>query len=369
MPSMPTLSQTPRLRHTPFSHRVESAGVKAYTVYNHMLLPTVFRSLEEDYAHLKSAVQIWDVSCERQVEVVGPDAQALVQMTTPRDLLTMAGDRCYYASMVDDQGFILNDPVVLKRGADRYWISLADADLLLYYKGLASGFNLRVRVVEPDVSPLGIQGPKASELIRRVFGAKVAELPFFHHKLIEFQGKEMVISRSGWSRQDGFEIFVEGTQYGESLWDCLFEAGEDLDVRAGGPNGIERIEAGLLSYGNDMTTEHTPFEAGLGQYCHLERAKACLGYASLLAKQWPNRQIRALEIDGSPLPSLTQRWFLKSGDEKTLGQISSAAWSPDFNTHVAIGMIDKGYWEPGTVLLAETPEGIRETQVREKFWI
>ena len=369
MPAMPILSQTPRLRHTPFSYRVESAGIKAYTVYNHMLPPTVFRSLEEDYAHLKSAVQIWDVSCQRQVEVVGQDAQLLVQMTTPRDLLTMAGDRCYYAPMVDDQGCILNDPVVFKRGADRYWVSLADTDLLLYYKGLAAGFNLRVHVVEPDVSPLAIQGPRASELIGRVFGTDVAKISFFHHRLIKFQGQEMVISRTGWSHQDGFEIFVEGTQHGGSLWDCLFEAGEDLDVRAGGPNGIERIEAGLLSYGNDMTAEHTPFEANLGRYCDLRRAKACLGHAPLLAKQSPNRQIRALEIDGSPLPSLTRRWLLKNDDEKMVGQISSAAWSPDFNTHVAIGMVGEGYWESGTVLLVETPEGTREARVQEKFWI
>ena len=166
----PLLTGSPRLRRTPFSRRVEAAGVQGYTVYNRMLLPSVFRSLEEDYAHLKSAVQVWDVACERQVEIVGPDARRLVQMTTPRDLSKMADDQCYYIPMVDTRGAMLNDPVLNKLAADRFWVSLADGDMLYYYMGLASGLGLDVRVFEPDVSPLAIQGPRADELVRRVFG-------------------------------------------------------------------------------------------------------------------------------------------------------------------------------------------------------
>ena len=82
---MALISPSRRLRRTPFSDGVEAAGVKAYTVYNHMLLPTVFRSVEEDYHHLKQAVQVWDVACERQVELRGPDAGRLMQLLTPRD--------------------------------------------------------------------------------------------------------------------------------------------------------------------------------------------------------------------------------------------------------------------------------------------
>ena len=156
----PLLSCSIRLRRTPFSRRVEAAGVKAYTVYNHMLVPTVFRSVEEDYAHLKSAVQVWDVSCERQVEIAGPDARRLVQITTPRDLANMAEDQCYYLPIVDERGAMLNDPVLIKLAEDRYWVSLADTDMLFYYKGLANGFGLDVKVLEPDASPLAIQGPK-----------------------------------------------------------------------------------------------------------------------------------------------------------------------------------------------------------------
>ncbi|MEE8304507.1 MAG: dimethylsulfoniopropionate demethylase [Candidatus Tectomicrobia bacterium] len=365
----PLLSCSIRLRRTPFSRRVEAAGVKAYTVYNHMLLPTVFRSVEEDYAHLKSAVQVWDVSCERQVEIAGPDAQRLVQITTPRDLANMAEDQCYYIPMVDEQGAMLNDPVLIKLAEDRYWVSLADTDMLFYYKGLANGFGLDVKVLEPDASPLAMQGPKADQLVGRVFGQEIVETKFFRYKTITFLGKEMIIARSGWSLQGGFEIYVDGSEYGEALWDTLFEAGADLDVRAGCPNGIERIEGGLLSYGNDMTVDHTPFEAGLSRYCHLDTATDCLGHGALLEKRNPARQIRPVEIDGPAVPAVTQLWPLKNHSGNPAGHVSSAAWSPDFQTNVAIGMVHNDQWEPGTVLLVDAPAGTRAARVREKFWI
>ena len=195
------LNPSNRLRRTPFSRRVEAAGVKAYTVYNHMLIAQWFRSPEEDYAHLKSAVQVWDVAGERQVEVVGPDARRLVQMTTPRDLSRMADDQCYYIPMVDAAGRMLNDPVLVKLAPDRYWVSLADSDMLYYFKGLASGFGLDVAVFEPDVSPLAIQGPQADALVGRVFGREIVETRFFRHKTVSVEGKEMIIARSGWSLQ------------------------------------------------------------------------------------------------------------------------------------------------------------------------
>ena len=365
----PFLTPSIRLRRTPFSRRVEAAGAKAYTVYNHMLLPSFFQSVQEDYAHLKSAVQVWDVSCERQVEVTGPDALQLVQMVTPRDLYSMLDDQCYYLPMVDEQGRMLNDPIAIKLAEDRYWISIADSDMLYYCKGLASGFGLNVKVFEPDVSPLGIQGPKADGLIGRVFGQEIVETRFFRYKTIAFQGKNMIIARSGWSHQGGFELYLDGTKYGEPLWDMLFEAGKDLDVRAGGPNLIERIEAGLLSVGNDVTMDNSPFEAGLGKYCNLDSATGCLAHAALQEQQNPVRQIRSMAIDGPAVPELTHLWPLKDYSGKSAGHVSSSAWSPDFETNVAIAMVHKDYWEPKTELIVETPAGEQTAHVREKFWI
>jgi dimethylsulfoniopropionate demethylase len=358
-----------RVRRTPFSRRVEEAGVKAYSVYNHMLIPQVFRSVEDDYAHLKRAVQVWDVACERQVEINGPDALKLVQMTTPRDISRMATDQCFYIPMVDEHGGMLNDPVAVKLGQDRYWLSISDSDMLYYCKGLAAGFALDVRVFEPDVSPLAIQGPYADRLVARVFGEEIVNTRFFRYKSITFEGQEMVIARSGWSHQGGFEIYVDGAQHGEALWDVLFTAGRDLDVRAGCPNLIERIEAGLLSMGSDIMTEHTPFEVGLGKYCDLETAQTCLGHAALCLKRDPKRQIRAVAIEGPPVPSINERWPMTTLKDQPAGYISSATWSPDFDTNVAIGMLEQSCWQPGSRLVAKTPVGERAALVKENFWI
>lgn len=369
---MPTsvLSASRRLRRTPFSDGVEATGVKGYTIYNHMLLPTVFRSVEEDYHHLKTAVQVWDVSCERQVEIRGPDAGRLVQMLTPRDLRSMMPGQCYYVPMVDETGGMLNDPVAVKIAEDRFWISIADSDLLYWIKGIVWGMRLDVLVDEPDVSPLAVQGPKAEDLMAAVFGDGIRSIRFFRFGWFEFQGTPLLIARSGYSRQGGFEIYVEGTPVGMPLWNALMEAGSTMDVRAGCPNLIERIEGGLLSYGNDMTRNNTPHECGLGKFCNTMTAIGCVGRDALLrvATEGPIRQIRSLSIAGARVPPCVEAWGVTDTRGKRIGQITSAAWSPDFDTNVAIGMIRMTHWDADTSVLVQTPDGLREAVVREAFF-
>jgi len=364
---LPFLAVSRRTRSTPFTRRVTEAGVKAYTVYNHMLLPTVFESVEADYHHLKKNVQLWDVSCERQVELVGPDAGRLAQMLTPRDLSNLTVGRCFYTPMVDETGGMLNDPVALKLAEDRYWVSIADSDLLYWIKGLAYALRLEVDVDEPDVSPLAIQGPKAEDLVARVFGDQIRSIGFFRYEYVQFQGQHMVLARSGYSKQGGFELYVDGSHNGEPLWDAFMKAGEDLNVRAGCPNLIERIESGLLSYGNDMTRNNTPHECGLGKFCQTQKAIGCVGRDALLrvAVEGPVRQIRHLAIDGDPVPPCKDLWPIFAGGKK-VGNVSSAAWSPDFRTNVAIGMVRMTHWDNGTRVEVETPDGIRTATVWEK---
>lgn len=367
---MPLISTSRRLRRTPFSEGVEAAGVKGYTVYNRMLLPTVFESVEADYRHLKNHVQVWDVSCERQVELRGPDAARLMQMLTPRDLRGMLPGQCFYVPIVDETGGMLNDPVAVKLSDDRWWISIADSDLLLWVKGIANGYRLDVLVDEPDVSPLAVQGPKADELMARVFGDRVRDIRFFKFDMFEFEGRDLAVARSGYSKQGGFEIYVEGSDIGMPLWNALFAAGEDLQVRAGCPNLIERIEGGLLSYGNDMTDDNTPHECGLGKFCNTHTAIGCIGRDALLrvAKEGPVQQIRPLAIDGDAVPPCDRPWPVFAGG-KQVGQVTSAAWSPDFSTNVSIGMLRLSHWDAGTDVEVETPDGMRRATVQERFWI
>ncbi len=365
---MVALSPSRRLRRTPFSQGVEAAGVKAYTVYNHMLLPTVFRSVQEDYHHLKSAVQVWDVSCERQIELRGPDASRLMQMLTPRDLSAMLPGQCYYVPIVDETGGMLNDPVALKVAEDRWWISIADSDLLFWVKGLAYGYRLDVLVDEPDISPLGVQGPRADDLVAAVFGDAIRNIKFFRFGWFNFEGTSMAVARSGYSKQGGFEIYCDGSHNGMPLWNALMEAGKALDVHAGCPNLIERIEGGLLSFGNDMTRENTPHEAGLGRFCSTRTAIGCVGRDALLrvAKEGPTQQIRPIAIEGV-IPACEGPWPLLAGD-KRVGQVTSAAASPDYKTNVAIGMVRMTHWDAGTPLHVQTPDGLRDAVVQENFW-
>mgnify|MGYP001175966765 FL=1 len=365
--SAPILAVSRRTRRTPFSPRVEAHGVKGYTVYNHMLLPTAFQTVEEDYHHLKRHVQVWDVSCERQVEIVGPDAARLTQLMTPRDMGRIVAGQCAYAPLVDENGRMINDPVILKLAEDRFWISVADSDVVLWAKGIAYGMGLDVKVFEPEVGPLGIQGPQADELALRVLGEGVRDIRFFRFAWLPFEGHEFLVARSGWSKQGGFEVYVDDAERGLALHDALFAAGEDLQVRPGCPNLIERIEGGLYSYGNDMTIEHDPYESGLAKYCKLDSGHDFMARAALenlVAKGGPSRMIRGVVFEGESCPACVEAWPAHQ-DGAPVGQVTSAAHSPDLVTNVAFGMIDRGAWDTDTAIIVETPEGPRNGKVTD----
>ena len=246
-----------------------------------MLLPTYFKSIEEDYHHLKSEVQVWDVSCERQVQIKGKDAFKLLEMITPRNLNKLSEKKCLYVPLVNSKGFMVNDPVIIKVSEEKYWISIADSDVLLWIDGIVSALNLDLIVNEPDISPLAIQGPKSELLASKVFGSKISKLKLFDIDSFNFEGEKLLVAKSGYSKQGGYEIYVNGPDVAIKLWDALFEEGKNLNVRAGCPNLIERVEAGLLSYGNDMTIENTPFECNLEKFVQkIVPNHCCLLYTS-----------------------------------------------------------------------------------------
>ncbi|MEM9605520.1 MAG: dimethylsulfoniopropionate demethylase [Pseudomonadota bacterium] len=361
-----TMPLTVRMRRSPFFARAHAAGAQGYIVYNHMLLAKGFRTPEADYRHLKRGVQLWDVGCERQIEIAGPDAARLVQLSTPRDIRRMADDQCYYIPTVDGDGHMTNDPVLVKVDTDRYWVSIADSDQILFYKGVAAALNLNVRVFEPTVSPLGIQGPNADALVERVFGADAVSVGFFRHKRVDVDGTPMILARSGYSLQGGFELYFEGEE-GSALWDRLMDAGADLDVHAGSPVQAERIEGGLLSYLSDITPDMTPFEAGLGRFCHIDTDTGCLGLAALRAKREPTRQVRPLRIDGPPVPPMGTFWPITTPAGEPAGRVSSCAWSWSFEQNVAIALVDRAHWDAGTALHVVTPDGERSAEVLARF--
>lgn len=362
--SAPLLAVSRRTRRTPFSPRLDALGVTAYTVYNHMLLAAAVHSVEEDYWHLLRHVQLWDVSCERQVELRGPDAARLAQLMTPRDLDRVAVGQCAYAPLVDAAGGMVNDPVILKLADDRFWLSIADSDVLWWARGLAVGMGLDTTVIEPDVFPLAVQGPKADDLMANVFGEAVRDIRFFRFAALPFDGHPLVVARSGWSKQGGFEIYVDDPALAPALWDALWEAGQPLEVRAGCPNLIERIEGGLLSYGNDMTNDNNPFECGLDRYCHMDRDIDFIGRDALLRIRdtGVDRLARGIAFAGETCPACTEPWPVLA-DGKPAGFVTSAAHSPRLAANVAIAMLERSHWETGTTVIVETPDGTRSGTV------
>ncbi len=353
------LAVSRRQRSTPYTPRIEALGVSDYSIVNHTILPKGFgRSVEEDYWHLREHVQLWDVSCQRQVEVQGTDAARLVQLMTPRDLRDAAVGQCLYAPLIDQQAGMLNDPVILKLAQDHYWLSIADSDVLLWTKALAIGFNMSVNVQEPDVSPLAVQGPKSYALMERVFGPEIHDIAFFYFKKLDFKGRPLIVAHSGYSKQGGFEIYLNDASRGLDLWDTLWEAGADLDIAPGSPNLIERVEGGLLSYGNEFTQANNPIECGLKKYCCLDTQLNYIGKEALsrVVEEGPGQMIRGIKFDGDKCPSCANTWPL-SVQGNGVGHISTAIWSPRLECNVALGMLGKGYWNQGQTVVVNCADG------------
>ncbi len=349
-----SIAKSRRLRSTPYTSRIESQGVTAYTVYNHMLLPAAFGSLEDSYHHLKEDVQIWDVAGERQVEILGKDSAKLVQLMTCRDLSKSKDGRCYYCPILDDEAGIINDPVVLRLNENRWWISIADSDVILFAKGLAIGNKFDVKITEPNVDIMAVQGPKSFKLMEKVFGDKITKLKFFGFDYFDFQGTKHLIAQSGWSKQGGYEIYVENTKSGLDLYDHLFDVGKEFNVKPGCPNLIERIESALLSFGNDMDNEDNPYECGFDKFINIDSDINFLGKEKLkkIKAEGIKKKLMGIKFDAKEI-SLSGSLDLKDENNNIIGELRSACYSPHFGKVIGIAMIKKPYWEVSQSVKAE----------------
>ena len=358
-----------RIRRTPYTDRVEAHGVRGFSVVNHMLLPKAYGpSVEEDYWHLREHVQIWDVACQRQVEICGSDAAHLVQMMTPRDLRKARIGQGLYIPMIDETAGMLNDPVLQKLDEDRFWLSIADSDILLWAKGLACGMQLDVQIKEPDVSPLAVQGPKAGALMASLVGDAIHDLPYFGFAMFDVLGTRQLIARSGYSKQGGYEIYLEGSHLGAELWDLIWEAGQGLNITPGCPNLIERIEGGLISYGNEFTRANNPFECGFERFCHLGNELDYIGKAALrrIAEAGLAQRLSGIRFGGGRTPPCGKPFTVTTPEGLPVGQITSGIFSPRLGSNVGLSMVANSHWDIGTSLVVHTPDGMaREATISE----
>ncbi|MEM7196240.1 MAG: dimethylsulfoniopropionate demethylase [Pseudomonadota bacterium] len=351
----PKLQYSRRIRKTPYTDRVESLGVSGFSVVNHTILPKGFQHTEqEDYWHLREFVQIWDVGCQRQVSLKGPDAAYLAQLLTPRNLGSAEVGQCLYAPCIDQSAGMLNDPVILMLAEDHFWFSIADSDLLLWAKGIALGMGLTVEIDEPDVWPLAVQGPLSDQLMSEVFGDRIAQLRFFNFDYFDLDGTDFLIARSGFSKQGGFEIYVHNSALCSNVWDQIWSAGGVFNLRPGCPNLIERIEAGLLSYGNEMTRDDNPLHCGLDQFCDVNSDIHYIGREALQSAYslGPERKITGIVFGEKSSGPCRYPWPVHV-DGDAVGYVTSVAWSPRFERNVALAMIGIDYHAENTPVVVE----------------
>ena len=359
------LIRSPRLRPSPFFEATLRAGLTGVTIYNHMIMPARYSGLLDEYRALVEDVTIWDVAGERQVEIEGPDAGRLTRYLCTRDTSRLEVCRACYVFICNHAGGILDDAVLLRVGEDRFWLSLADRDILLWAQAIAYERGLDAAVREPDVSPLQIQGPKSKPLIADVFGGGAADLPYYRCAWTNLDGVDLLVSRTGWSGEYGYEVFLTDRTRGSWLWDLLFEAGRRYGVRAAAPNQIRRIEGGILSYGTDMDDTVNPFELGFGRLVDFDSGADFAGRAALMkiAEQGPTRLLTGVRIGGEPILGNPVRYplFLES---RQIGWLTSAAYSPRFDANLGFALVEQAAAAPGTALEA-TVEGRRLTAVTE----
>lgn len=354
-----------RLRRSPFFEATRRYGCRGYTVYNHMLLPIAYDDPVAEYWKLVEGVTVWDVAVERQVEITGPDAFALADRLTPRDLSKCPPGRGRYVLITADDGGIVNDPVLLRLGENHFWLAAADSDLLLWARGVAIGSGLRVQIREPDVSPLQIQGPKSKPVVEALFGGEAAGLPYYHFVTTELDGIPVVVTRTGWSGEVGFEIYLRDGSRGDALWERVMEAGAPHRIAPTGPSDIRRIEAGILNYGVDMTLEDTPFHVGLERLVDASKERDYLGRDALrrVRAEGTERRLVGVEIGGEPLALNMTRWPVRDAEGRSAGRVTSAVHSPRLERNIGYAMLAAEWCGTGTRLRVETEAGEREAVV------
>jgi glycine cleavage system aminomethyltransferase T len=328
------------VRKSPYFDATVADGVASFSVYNHMFSPAHFGEPEGEYQALLDNVVMWDVACERQVELAGPGAEQLMQYLTPRDITGTAIGQGKYVPICDHNGNLINDPVLLKLSEDCYWLSIADSDILLWAAAIAAERGIDVRVTEPDVSPLGVQGPRADDLVAGLFGDWVREMKYFWFRETELDGIPILLARSGWSKQGGFELYLRDGQRGTELWNRVKEAGASYGIVPGAPSDIERVESGLLSYGSDARVGVNPFEAGLGAFVDLERDDDYVGKAALqsIAEEGVRRRRVGFVIGGERISGNTDWHDVRLGQD-VVGTVTEAVYSPRLDKNIAVGML------------------------------
>ena len=357
-----------QIRKSPYFDSTVKWGATGFSVYNHMYIPRDFGNPEQNFWNLIEKSILCDVAVERQVEITGPDAFKFTQLLTPRDLSTVAIGQCKYVLITNNDGGILNDPVLLRLAENHFWLSLADSDVLLWAQGVAINSGMNVNITEPDVSPLQLQGPTSKDIMIKLFGESIKDLKYYWFREYDLDGIPLIVSRTGWSSEFGYELFLRDGSKGNDLYEKIMSAGKEYGLQPGHTSSIRRIEGGMLSYHADADINTNPFELGLDRLVSLDSDIEFIGKAALkkIKAEGIRRKQVGLEINCEPLSGPnTTFWSIKKDNNK-IGKVTSAVYSPRLKKNIALAMINIENSEIGTSLEVNTNKGNFEAIIVEK---
>ena len=361
-----------RVRKSPFFDSTRNDGAKAFSVYNHMYMPTAYADGTDEYNSLINDVTMWDVAVERQIEINGPDAYKLVRMITPRNLEKCEIGHCLYIVLTDHTGGIINDAVLLRLKPDQFWISPGDGDVLLWIQGFATSSGLDVNVFEPDVSPLQIGGPKAPALINKLFGGQHDDLRFYRARETSLDGIPLVIGRTGWSGEISYELYLRDGKLGNKLWSIVKEAGQEFNIAPAAPNCIRSIEGGLLSYVSDITRDDCPFTIGLDRLVDVDQDVDFIGKEALkkIKESGPSRQLVGIEIEDNPITVPPENpWPILDTKGMIVGHVSRCIYSPRLGKNIGFANIPASISSLGTSIKIAAPDRNLNAKVSKFPWI
>jgi len=357
-----------QIRKSPYFESTVKWGATGFSVYNHMYIPRDFGSPEQNFWNLIEKAILCDVAVERQVEITGPDAYKFTQLLTPRDLSKLAIGQCKYVLITNNEGGILNDPVLLRLAENHFWLSLADSDVLLWAQGVAVNSGLNVKITEPDVSPLQLQGPTSGEIMIKLFGDSIKELKYYWLKEYNLNGIPLIVSRTGWSSELGYEIYLRDGSRGNDLYEKIMEAGKEYGLKPGHTSTIRRIEGGMLSYHADADINTNPFELGLDRLINLDSEINFIGKEALkkIKQEGIKRKQVGLELDCNPLKEPNTTFWPILKNDKIIGKVTSAVYSPRLKKNIALAMIEINQSEIGSKLKVKTENGDFKCTIVEK---
>jgi aminomethyltransferase len=320
-----------------------------------MYIPRDFGNPEQNFWNLIHHATLADVSVERQVEITGPDAAAFTQYLCSRDLSKCEVGQCKYVLITDQDGGIINDPILLKLAEDHYWLSIADSDVLLWARGVAVNAGMDVNLTEPDVSPLQLQGPKSRDILRACFGDAPTELKYFRFMEYDWHGVPLIISRTGWTSELGYEIYLRDGSAGGRLWEYILDIGYKMGLRPGHTSSIRRIEAAMLSYHADMTLANNPYELGMDRLVNLDMEADFVGKEALarIKEAGVKQRLVGIEVEGAPFLGVNDFYWPLLTDGNQVGTITSAVYSPRLDNNIALGMLKVEQARDGTELIVD----------------